>query len=140
MGNVKNTGRAVSLPAGLAFGAVVSMIATVLIAFVGAQMIMKEVLLQEQIGYCSMAALLTGTISGAIAASRKVKHRKIIVCMLSGCVYLCLLLASTALLFGGQYDGFGVTAITIFIGSIASALVTLKAGEKGIKHNRKIRS
>ena len=132
-----NTGRAMSVPAGLALGAGVSVAATVVISLIGAQMIMNEILPQEQIGYCSMIALLAGTILGSVTASGKVKHRRIIICLLSGGIYLCILLAATALFFGGQYDGFWVTVVTVMVGCVASALLMNMKGEGRTKHRRK---
>ena len=137
MGNKMKTGRAMSIPAGLALGAMVSVAATVVISLIGAQMIMSEILPQEQIGYCSMVALLAGTILGSVTASGKVKRRRIVICMLSGVVYLCILLAATALFFGGQYDGFLATVITVMLGCVASALLLNSKGEGRRKQRRK---
>lgn len=139
MGKANLTGRATSIPSGLAWGAAVSTTVTVLISFIGAQMIMNELLSQEQIGYCSMVALVSGTILGAMTASSKVKHRKLLVCMLSGGIFLCILLAATALFFGGQYEGFGVTIVTILLGCVAAAILTSGKGRRGTKLKRKKR-
>ena len=133
------SGRALSIPSGLALGAAVSTVITVLVSFIGAQMIMNQVLPQEQIGYCSMAALLSGTILGAMTAAGKIKHRKLLVCMLSGVVFLCILLAATAMFFGGQYEGFGVTAITVLLGCVAAAILTNGKGRRHSKQKHKKR-
>lgn len=137
MGNIKNTGRAMTVPSGLAVGATVSMTTTIVIAFLGAQMVMNGILSQEQIGYCSLAALLASTILGAITACNRIKTRKLFVCILSGCIYLSVLLATTALFFGGQYQGFGVTAATVLIGCVAAMLLTDRLGNSRPKHRRK---
>lgn len=137
MGKSKSTGRAMSMPSGLAVGAAVSIAVTAVISLLGAQLIMNEIMPQEQIGYCSLSALLLATVMGGITASRMIKHKKLMVCLLSGCIYFCLLLATTAMFFGGQYQGFGTTLITILLGSIAAVLLTNGSGEKRIKHRRK---
>lgn len=131
----KMTGRAASIPGGLAVGALVSMAVTILISAIGAHLIISEVLPQEQIGYCSIAALLTGAILGATTASKKVKHRNLMVCLLSGLVYYCTLLATTAMFFGGQYEGMGVTFIIILLGCTAAALISSREGKTN--HKRK---
>lgn len=133
----KMTGRAVSIPKGLAVGAVISMLATIIIAALGAHLIASEILPQEQIGYCSLTALITGSILGAIAASGKVKRRRLMVCLLNGLVYYMILLAITALFFGGQYQGMGVTLITICLGSLAAALITSRDKKERSKRGRK---
>lgn len=137
MPNRNHTGRALSIPSGLALGATVSMAVTVVISLIGAQMIINEILPQEQIGYCALAALLAGTILGGLTASGKIKRRKLMVCLLSGCVYFCILLATTALFFGGQYAGFGVTFLTVMLGCIAAALLSNRRGEKRVKRKHK---
>ena len=134
MGAKNAGGRAVSIPKGLMWGAGVSIAATVLISFLGAQLFMSEMIAQEQIGYCCIAALLAGSILGAYTASGKVKHKKLLVCLLNGCVYFVILLATTALFFDGQYYGFGVTFITVLLGSFAAALLANHTGNKGPKH------
>ena len=139
MGKSNLTGRAASIPSGLALGAAVGTAATVAISFIGAEMIVRELIPQEQIGYCSMGALLAGAILGALTASAKVKRRKLLVSVLSGAVFLCILLAITALFFGGQYDGFGVTAITVMIGCTAAVVLTNGKESRDKKLKRKKR-
>lgn len=117
------SGKVASIPSGLAIGAAVSMAVTILIAAIGAQMVLSETVSQDRIGYFSMAALLTGTILGGISAANKIKRKKLTVCMMSGGIYLLILLGITALFFGGQYEGFAVTAITVALGSICAALI-----------------
>ena len=93
MGNGNNMRRATSIPMGLALGAAVSMGVTLMISFIGAQMILSEVLDQGLIGYCSLAALLLGAIMGAMTSAAKVQRRRMLVCLLSGLVYFCILLS-----------------------------------------------
>ena len=130
MGIQQVKGRAVSMPGGLAIGAGISMLVTMIVAAIGANLVMKQILPQENIGYCSIIALLAGGITGAITASAKVKHRKLVVCLLSGLVYYVTLLSITALFFGGQYEGMGVTFVTIAIASVAAALISSREGKQ----------
>ena len=130
MGIQQVKGRAVSIPGGLAIGAAVSMVVTIIIAAIGANLVMNQILPQENIGYCSLFALLAGGITGAITASAKVKHRKLVVCLLSGLVYYVILLSMTALFFGGQYEGMGVTLITVAIATVAAAMISSREGKQ----------
>lgn len=133
----KITGRAASVPAGLAIGALVSVAVTVLISAIGAYLVINEMLPQEQIGYCSIFALLASSILGAITAANRVKHRNLVVSLLSGLAYFVILLSVTALFFGGQYEGVGVTFIVILLGTAAAALITSREGNG--RSNRKRR-
>ena len=137
MGTQHMKGRAVTIPGGLAIGGIVSMIITVLLAGVGAHLVIQEILPQEQIGYCSIFALTTAEIIGAITATVKVKRRKLIVCLLSGLVYFLMLLSMTALFFGGQYEGMEVTFLTIALASVAAALITSREGKTNKRRSYK---
>jgi putative membrane protein (TIGR04086 family) len=137
MGAQQVKGRAASIPGGLAIGAFVSMMVTILVAAVGANLVMKEILPQEQIGYCSIFALLSAGIIGPITASVKVKHRRLMVCLLSGFIYYLMLLSITALFFGGEYDGMGVTFITVILSAMIAALITSREGKVKNRPNRK---
>lgn len=134
MGNPKITGRAMSMPAGLAIGAAVSMAVTVAVSFIGAQLVINEVIPQEQIGFCALAALMLGAMLGAITSDRKIKSRRLLTCAISGAVYCAVLLGITALFFGARFDGVGATVLTVMLGCTAAALLPSGAGK-----NRKCR-
>ena len=137
--NQKITGRASSIPGGLALGGLISMIITVAGAMVSAWLIGNEKIREEQIGYCSMFILLASSFFGAWAASEKIKHRRLYVCILSGIIYYGLLLSITALFFGGQYQAMGVTAIVIFGSSMCAALVRPKGKRRSRSGNARHR-
>ena len=136
MGGQRFTGRATSIPGGLAIGAAVSMLVTVLVAAIGAHLVMSGIIPQEQIGYCSICALVSAGIVGALTASTKVKRKRLMICMLNGLIYYLILLSLTALFFGGQYDGMGVTFAVIALASLAAALI---GSRQGGNNNRIIR-
>ena len=79
---------------------------------------------------------LAVTLAGAAVAVGKIKRRRVYVCLLSGGIYYGILLAMTALFFGGQYQGMGVTALLVLAGSGLVALLGLR-GEKGAKPRRR---
>ena len=135
--NRKVTGRAMSIPAGLAVSATVSLLVTLLVVVIGANLLSKEILIQENIGYCAMLALLLGSSLGAVTAAKGIKHRKLAVGMMSGGVYYLLLLGITALFFGGQYQGMGVTLILVLGGSLIGAILANRERGKGTVKRRK---
>ncbi len=134
----KPTGRASSIPAGLAFGALISITVTILMALILAKLVQTEVLLQEQIGYGVMVLLLASSFLGAATAQGKVKHRRLMICMLSALIYFFILMSITALFFGGQYSAVGVTAGVILAGAGTAALLCTGQG-KGRRQKRKPR-
>lgn len=134
-GNI--TGTAMSMPAGLAFGGAVSLGITLLGSALLAWLVHGEKLDPDQIGYGILILLLLGAFLGAEVAFRRIRRQRLLVCAASGVVYFGLLMAMTALFFGGQYSAVGVTALLILAGSCTAALVGSGGGRGG--KGRKIR-
>ena len=121
--NRKVTGKAASMPAGLALGGTVSLGITLLLAAIIAKMVSGERVAEENIGYWIMALLFVSSAAGAMMANSRIKRQKLLVTALSGLVYMGLLLSITALFFGGQYEAVGVTALVVMAGSLVTALL-----------------
>lgn len=131
----KPTGRASTIPAGLAYGLLISLTVTVAGAAVLAWLIHREILPEGQTGYGVMVLLLLASWLGAMAARGKTKRLRLAVCLASGGVYFLSLLVMTALFFGAQYSGVGETGLLVFCGAILAAFTGLrrKTGRKPIK-------
>ena len=138
--HVKTTGRAVSMPAGLAIGCGCSVLMTLMVAGVGAKMIDGGILQGTAFGYVSMASLFVSSMVGALVAASRIKRQKWMVSGISGLIYLLVLLSATALMFGGQYEGVGVTVLVIAAGAVIAAMITTGQGrEKRNNRRRKVR-
>ena len=135
--NQKVTGRAASIPAGLAIAGVISMLVTMLVVVLGGVLVSSEIIAYEHIGYCSMMALLVGSAVAAITAVNRIKHQKMLVCILSGVVYYMILLSVTALFFGGQYRGMGVTLLMVMGGCALGAIISNREKGRGMKRMRR---
>lgn len=121
--NRRVTGKAKSMPAGIGIGTAVSVAITVAGAALIAVWIDKGTMSSDAMGYGALATLLLSSLIGSLTAAAMIKHRKSVVCMATGLMYFCALLCCTAMFFGGRYSGVGVTALVIFAGSGASALL-----------------
>ncbi len=139
--NRKVSGTAASMPGGLVLGAVVSLGVTILMSSLLAKMINDGMMKAENIGYGIMVLLLAASFTGALTACSRIKRRRMLVCGLEGLIYFGILLSITALFFGGQYSGVGVTALLIMAGSFCAALLGLRQGRgvKGRKPRRRNR-
>lgn len=135
----KVTGTAASMPAGLALGLCASLAVTIVGSILAANLVLKEMLPENGIGYCSMVILLVSSVLGAVVSVNRIKHRRLYVCTLSGAVYYASLLAVTALFFGGQYQGMGVTALMVLAGCGVVALVGVKGEKRGTSRRRKFK-
>lgn len=135
--NRKVTGKAVSMPAGLAMGGGASFGLTLLLSVITAKLVDSGILAPDAVGYAALGILLVSGIAGAGLAAGKIKRQRLVVCMAVAAIYYCLLLSMTALFFGGQYAGMGVTAIAVAGGCGAVALAGAGKGSGG-KNRRKI--
>ena len=113
----KQTGRALSVPGGLAISAITGIFLTLIGSGVIAQLINTQILMEKNIGYAVMVMLIITAYISAMVAWQKIKHRRVYTCVLSGCVYFAILMAITALFFGGQYSSVWETALLILCGS-----------------------
>ena len=121
--NRKVTGTAVTIPAGVGIGGGISLLLTAVGACVVAKLISAAVIQENAIGYGAMMIILASSIGGSAIAVNKVKKRMLQVCALVGILYYVMLLAMTAVFFGGQYQGMGVTALLILAGCGAVILI-----------------
>lgn len=137
--NRKVTGAASAMPVGLAVGLGVSLGTTLLGCAVLAWLIGRETVPQSGIGYGSLVILLTASLLGAGVACGRVKRRRMLVCTLSGLCYFASLVCMTALFFGGQYQGMGVTALVILAGSLCIGLLGLRGEGSRNRRRRKTR-
>ena len=127
--NHKVTGRALSMPASFAIGLCISLGTTLVLSAILAQLISKEKIEWERVGYWIIAILLAASAIGTKATCVMIKRRKAISCLIAGVLYWLALLTIAALFYGGQYTGIGVTGIVILFGCTAVCLLELK-GER----------
>lgn len=120
---LNNNGKASSTAAGLAWGGVTSLISTVVLTAVLAWLIVGEKLQHSRMGYGIMAILTVSAFLGAKTASAKIQRRRLLVCAGAGAVYFGMLLAVTALFFGGQYSGVRETCLMILCGCALAFLL-----------------
>ena len=134
----KVTGRALSMPAGFAIATCISWGTTLVLSGILAKMISLEKLEWEKIGYGIVIMLLTTSMMGAKAACLMIKRRKLMACAIAGILYWTALLTISALFFGGQFSGIGVTGITILCGSAIVCILEMKGGRSKKMSSRRI--
>lgn len=127
--NRKPTGRAATIPIGLLTGGVTALASTLALTAVLAKLMEGEILPEENIGYGVMILLLVSAFLGSAIACKRVKRRYLLTAALTGVVYVGILLSITALFFGGQYSGVGVTALLVLCGSLLAAMLFSRDGK-----------
>lgn len=125
----KVKGTAVSMPAGIAAGTLLSLAATGITVAILTWMVLDGKISESSVGYYSLGILVICPLLGALLSGARIKRRWMLVCCITGTVYFVALFLCTAIFFGGQYRGLGVTAIMVLLGSLAAGLMGLKRGK-----------
>lgn len=136
MGNKRTTGRASSIPAGLAAGATVNIILTGILTAVLALLLDRERIPWDAVGYGILIMILLSAYLGAVTARNRIRRQRLLVCLMSGGIYFAILLSVTALFFGGQYEAVGVTALLVAGGTGCAALPAPRQG-RGVGNRRR---
>ena len=140
MGIKKATAKtAVNLPVGIALGVLISMFVT----FIGAagitQLVTTEKIEVNSIGYVIVSVLFLASFIGSWIAANQTKRLRLQVCLLEGTGYFLVLLATTALFFGGQYQGVLASGITTVLGAAFAAIIPSLGNRKIKMKNRAYR-
>lgn len=137
MNETKRNGRTVSMPAGIVTGAAVSIAATLAGAAILALMLDREIIAWEQIGYGILILLPLAAAIGTSTAYKRICRQRMAVCLLSAAAFWGILLAITALFFGGRFEAVGVTGGLILAGSGCVMLLGGREKRAGKRRNRK---
>lgn len=121
--NHKVTGTASSVPVGLLWGDVLSVVMTIISAVIASKLLDLEIIEWSATGYWIMITLILASFFGAYVACHKIKRQRLVVSLLSGITYEATLLLATALLFGGKYEAVGVSSGLILSGVGAAAMI-----------------
>lgn len=136
---VKKLGSSNSMMKSVTMGSTVSVVVTMIIVAVFAALISTETITPAWADYCALAALLLSATLGSVTAVRSATEKQLYMSLAVGGVYLIVLLAMTALLFGGQYRGVGVSAFVVFSGAILAVLIGQRRGKRSKSRRSKIR-
>ena len=137
--NGSHNGRASTVPGGMIFGAMVGFVWTLILSGILGWLIHRQIFDEMTLGYGSMAILLTASVLAAKVSYGKIQRQRAIACLGAGAVYLLILVGITAFFFGGQYSGFGVTALLVLGGSGAAVFLTMERQNRKTGRGRKIR-
>lgn len=117
-------GKAKSTAEGLLFGVLAALSILLGITALLTKLILIEKLHMESLGYAIVVCLIASSFIGASISIKKIQRRKAMVASMFAVVYLGTLLCLAAVLFGFDSSGICATAVTVFGGSEAAALLT----------------
>ena len=135
----KAMGESSSVMRGMAIGMCMGLLAMLGFSAICATMIAMEIVVPNAENYCTVVILLICTFIAASIAARRTNGKRLLVCMFTGVVMFLVLLSMTAMFFGGQYRGVGMTSVFVFLGSIIAGFAGLRDRKRGNSHKSKIR-
>lgn len=124
--------KAMGLPAGIGLGVLASLLIVLLSAAGITQLVAAEKMEEDAMGNLSIGLLFLASVFGAWLAAGRTKRMRLQVCLLVGAGFFMSLLAITALFFGGQYRGMGISVTAILLGSALVAFLP-GLGQRKIK-------
>ena len=123
---IKGIGVQGTMACTLAVGVTVSMGVMLVGAAICATLISQEMITVGCEGYSAIAILVLSAICGAVAAIEKRSEKRLYTSLYVGMIYILALMSMTALIFDGQYERVGVTAIAILSGCVLAVILCEK--------------
>ena len=122
---------------GIGISLIVSIIVTILGTFLTAHLIHKEIISESSVTTIAVIVLSLSSAAGAFSAICVIKKMRLQISLLSGGVYMLLLLSMTALFFGGQYESVITSMLAVLGGCGVVAFAYLIPKGKGKRNIRK---
>lgn len=135
--NHKVTGTSSSIPVGITLGVLTALSVSLAGAAVTAYLMNGQMIDQNRIGIAVLIILVVAAAGGALLAMWRIKRLRMQMCLLTGLCYYLALLGMTALFFGGQYQGMGVAALAVLLGSGMVAFLGMKEKKVGKTKHKK---
>ena len=107
----------------LASGVVASMLSAVILCGVLAYLVASERISENSIGYGVMAILFVSSLLGGCISKYRERNRGILCCVVSGIMFLFVLVGVTALFFDGEFRGVIPNTSMILCGSAVAAIL-----------------
>lgn len=117
----KMKGRAVSMPLGVGYGLITAITTTISLVAALVWLILANKVKEDNVGYFTMIILFISSFNGATISIVKIKRRMMFVCGIVGVTYFLTLLLTTAVAFGGRFEGMWVSGIVAMLGSATAA-------------------
>jgi len=129
----KSTGKAKSIPGGLAMSGLISMVITFVLCAAIAGFLEAEKITWTHAGYWIMGMLYLSSFVGSKFAVMFIKRQKLTIIIMTSILYWGLLLCLTALFFGGDFSAIWETAGIIAAGAGSAALISFPSRKKKVR-------
>ena len=107
----------------MSHGILASLLVMVITIAIFTGLIRSERITEGASGYCTVCIHLLSIIIGACVASKEEKGNVLRISLLLALVYCAVLIAMTAIVFGGQYQGISATIFVILTGCVIPVIM-----------------
>ncbi len=128
-----------SVPVGIAWGLLASVVMLLLCCAVTAALVASEAIREGSVAYGALLTLLLSAGAGALTAGLRVKGKYLPVCLGTGGAFYVFLLCCTGLFFDGSYTGMLPAGLAVLGGCGVVALLMARSSMQGGKRKRKYR-
>ena len=126
----KMKSKQLSLPATIGIGIGAALILSGALSALAAFLMSTEKMQVSSIPVCIAITHLLSAFSGTWLACRMTKEKRLLTGGITALGYILFLLATTAILLGGQYSGIGTGILTALLGGGAAVLTGLRKGKR----------
>ena len=135
----QHSGSSAGVGKALGIGLGAGVVLTVALAAVFAALMDRQLLQESATGILAMAILVISAAIGDWCSAKLAGRKPMIMCLLFGGCYLLILLAVTALIFGGKFQGVLVAAAVVIGVSAATGIVSAGGGQRHKRVPKKYR-
>lgn len=137
--NQKVTGTAKSMPIGLLYGWIAEIGISSLCCFILSAMIIRGTIQWNGVGYVIIGILIAASYVGALVSFHFIKRRRLLVCGLSGTLFLCTLVCASVLLFNSDFSSLGVSCALVLCGCMLEIVLGKQNAVRSYKKKKKTR-
>jgi len=132
----KATGKGISVPAAIGIGVLICIAISLAGAMIAGYLLTTESIAVSDIGWCVILISAAASFVGAMLAASAAKANRLPVCLGVGTGYVAALLGSTALFFGGQYQGVATMVITVLLACGAAGFLGWKGRKQAFRKKK----
>lgn len=126
-----------SIPAAIGIGALISLLTMIIGTAVMTLLLANQTIEENTVGYGVLLVIILSVVIGSTVSILLARSRVLIVSLCTALTFALVLLAMTAMFFGGQYSGVPVTLLVMAGSAISVALIAGKYINKPKPYRKK---
>ena len=122
----KRWAKGASIPFALLTGWITAWVTTMLLTLITTFLVAGEHISESAMAPAAVITISISALISATVAAENTAEKRMMVCLINGCVYFLSLICCTALFFDGTYQGIGSAALTVIGCSLVSGFLSIR--------------